>query len=236
MTTLAEGRHRFTVALGTAFALASILVIASQLSAHAARHVAAPTTPTPHPTSLFTGIPQHGAAIGSPSAPVTLVEYADLQCPYCGEWARSTLPVLVRQYVRPGKLRIVFNGLAFVGPDSVTALRAAFAAGRHGHLWDIVDGLYRRQGTENTGWVTDNLIKEIAAGVPGLDGGKLLAESGTSTVTGEMNKAAAAAQASGVNSTPSFQLGRTGGVLEPIRITSLAPDGIVPAINGALSR
>ena len=40
-------------------------------------------------TTLLRGIPQAGIALGSPDAPVTLVEYADLQCPFCAEWARG---------------------------------------------------------------------------------------------------------------------------------------------------
>ncbi len=100
---------------------------------------------------------------------MTLVEYADLQCPYCAQWARETLPVLVDEYVEAGKLRIVFQGLAFIGPDSDKALRTAIAAGQDNHLWDVVHGLYASQGAENSGWVTDGLVGEIASGVPGLD-------------------------------------------------------------------
>ena len=50
--------------------------------------------------------------LGSPDAPVTLVEYADLQCPFCAEWARGTFPAIVDEYVRPGQVRIEFRGLA----------------------------------------------------------------------------------------------------------------------------
>ena len=88
---------------------------------------------------LLRGIPQQGTALGSPDAPVTLVEYADLQCPYCAQWARDAFPELVRDYVRTGRVRIVFRGLAFLGPDSDAALRAALAAGQQ-----------RRRGTSST--------------------------------------------------------------------------------------
>ena len=98
---------------------------------------------------------------------MTLVEYADLQCPYCAQWALDALPTLVEDYVKPGKLRIVFRGLAFIGPDSDKALRTAIAAGENDHLWDVVHGLYVHQGAENAGWVTDGLVTEIAAGVRG---------------------------------------------------------------------
>ena len=103
-------------------------------------------------------------------APVTLVEYADLQCPYCAQWASTALPHLVRNYVGTGKLRIEFRGLAFIGPDSDEALRAALAAGRQDRLWNVVELLYANQSPENSGWASEELIHRIANSVvPGLD-------------------------------------------------------------------
>ena len=243
---LPHSRHRLIVALAAALLLAAFLIAANQISARTAGDSAA--TPAParavtggtaaaeYADSLLGGIPQQGAVLGSPTAPVTLVEYADLQCPYCGRWAREALPTLIERYVRPGKLRIVFNGMAFVGPDSNTALRTALAAGTHNHLWDVVDGLYIRQGTENSGWVSDDVIREVAAGVPGLDAGNLLEARWDSSVAAQIDRDAANARAVGISSTPSFQLGPTGGPLERVEVDSLAPDGITPAIEEALDR
>src|SRR5439155_6373170 len=101
------------------------LITASQFSGGGSRKPAAPRA---QPT-LFAGIPQRGNVLGSPHAPLTLVEYADLQCPYCGAFARDTLPALVSEYVRSGEVKLVFRGMAFVGPESLTALRAVVAAG-----------------------------------------------------------------------------------------------------------
>jgi len=222
--------------LCTAAALAGGLVAASVLGAR--DEGSAPVSaaaPEPEP-SLFAGIEQRGAALGSPRAPVTLVEYADLQCPYCAQWARDALPTLVEDYVRAGRLRIVFHGLAFIGPDSDKALRTAVAAGREGHLWEIVHGLYLNQGGENAGWVTDELVTGIAKGVPGLDPQALLASRWENSLDAQLKRFAAAAGAAGVNGTPAFQLGRTGGRLELVEVGSLGADGIVPAIDAALAR
>ncbi len=183
--------------------------------------------------SSLAGIPQRGIVLGDPDAPVTLVEYVDLQCPYCAEWAVRTFPVLVSDYVRTGKLRIVFHGLAFIGPDSDTALRTVLAAGREGRLWDVVAGFYVRQGTENAGWVTDDLVGEVATEA-GLDGDRLRSARSESWVTAELRKAQTAANAAGVQGTPSFQLGRTGGALELVKLRSLGPEGITPAIDALL--
>jgi protein-disulfide isomerase len=241
LRTLPSSRHRIAFVAGAGFVLAAILVATNQWSARTANadtastSVARQSVPSPA-RSPFAGIPQRGAALGSPDAPVTLVEYADLQCPYCAYWARTTLPVLVDRYVRQGKLRIVFNGLAFIGSDSEKALRAAEAAGLRDRLWDVLDSLYRRQGVENDGWVTDELLRDVAAVVPGLGGRRLLDERWRHRVDLEIERSRSAAVAAGVNGTPSFQLGRTGDPLEPLTIGSLDPQGIVPAIEEMLAR
>ena len=125
-----------------------------------------PTTPATvsgsDTVALLAGIPQQGSALGRKDAPVTLAEFADLQCPFCGEWSRSAFPEIVRDYVRPGKVRMDFRGLKFIGPDSEEALRFAYAAGLQGKLWHAVDLLYANQGEENSGWVTDEFLASVA--------------------------------------------------------------------------
>jgi protein-disulfide isomerase len=166
---------------------------------------------------------------------VTLVEYADLQCPYCAEWARETLPVIVSDYVRTGRVRIVFRGLAFLGADSELALRAVIAAGGQNRLWDLVDELYQRQGHENSDWVSEELPDAVAA-VPGLELQRLQRLGSRPATDRAMIRAALAAQTAGVQGTPSFELGRTGGPLRLIRLRSLGPEGIRPALDAALTR
>jgi predicted DsbA family dithiol-disulfide isomerase len=122
-----------------------------------------------------------------------------------------------------------------IGADSDEALRAAIAAGQDDHLWDIVHGLYEKQGAENAGWVTDELVTAIAAGVPGLDAERLLETRWEQGVEDEMERAAVAAQATGVSGKPAFQLGATGGRLRLLEVTSLGPEGIVPAIEDRLA-
>lgn len=223
-------RRRLAAALAAAAVAATALIAAAQLRAdeQAARPAAAPQGARP-----LAGIPQQGAFLGRADAPITLVEYADLQCPYCAEWARRTLPVLVSAYIRPGKLRIEFRGLAFLGPDSVVALRTAVAAGRHDRLWDIVDGLYLAHGAENSGWVSDALLQEIAERA-GLDYDRLVAEREQPWVARELERASASARAAHVEGTPAFELGRTGGPLSRVQVRSLDPAGITPAIESLL--
>ncbi len=136
---------------------------------------------------------------------------------------------------RTGALRIVFRGLAFIGPDSEKALRAALAAGEQDRLWDVVHGLYERQGPENTGWVSDDLIAEVAAGVRGLDAEELFERQSAGPIERQMAQSARAAQTAGINGTPAFQVGPTGGSLELVQVGSLDAAGLVPTIEAALA-
>jgi protein-disulfide isomerase len=186
--------------------------------------------------TVLGGVPQQGIGLGRPDAPVTLAEYADLQCPYCQQWTLSTLPTLVDDYVRKGELRIEFRGIAFIGPDSLSALEAAQAAGEQNRLWNVVDLLYWNQGAENSGWVTDELLTEIGANVPGLDTGQMLADRNSTAVTARIGKAQREADSAGIRSTPSFQIGRTGGALRPLDFSSLEPSEFTAAVDALLSR
>jgi protein-disulfide isomerase len=213
--------------LGAAALLAGALVLASELTARSepGRPAAAP--------SLLAGIPQRGDELGLADAPVTLVEYADLQCPYCAEFARAALPELVRDYVRDGRVKLVFRGLAFVGPDSETALRAAVAAGLQDRLWDVVHLLYAEQGAENSGWVADGL-REAAHRVR-LDRARLAADAASTGVARQLAAYGAAAAADGVRGTPSFLVGPTGGRLEPLSVASLDAASFRPTLDGLLA-
>ena len=185
----------------------------------------------PKVARMFRGIPQNGAALGSPTAPVTIHEFADPQCPYCGMWERDALPAIVSRYVRPGKVRIVFDGMDFLGTDSSTALRTAFAAGSQNHLWNVVALLYENQGEENTGWVTEPLLRGVGGAVPGLDTERMLADRNSAAVDNAVAGASSLAQQMGVQSTPSFAVGPRGGQMQLVDA-----DGLTTALDAALAR
>src|SRR6476619_1071509 len=64
----------------------------------------------------FAGIPQKGTTLGSPSAPATMMVFADMQCPFCAHFDNDVLPSLIQRYVRPGKLKLVFQPISILGP------------------------------------------------------------------------------------------------------------------------
>ena len=121
---------------------------------------------------LLKGIPQNGASLGEKDAPITLVEFADLQCPFCKQFALTTYPVIVNDYVSKGKVRIEFRTLTFIGPDSEKAARAAAAAGAQDREAYFTQLWYFNQGQENSGYATDEFIEKIwtAAGVDVAEG------------------------------------------------------------------
>ncbi len=186
--------------------------------------------------NLLRGIPQHGTTLGFPSAPVALLEFADPQCPYCGVWARDALPTIVARYVRTGKVMLVFEGMSFVGADSVTALRTALAAGRQNRFWNVLDLLYENQGGENTGWVTDSLLRSVGAAVPGLDTERMLGDRSSGAVDRMVAQASSVVRSAGVNATPTFAVGRTGGAIHVVHVTSLSPSALTPALDAALKQ
>ncbi len=236
---LLRGRGALFLAVGLVAGAAAVgLVIASQLGSDGSK-APAPVTRAAgaaDTAALFRGIPQSGNRLGSPSAPVTLIEFADLQCPYCGKYAVEILPTIVREYVRTGKVRLEFHGMAFVGPDSETALRTVVAAAAQNRLWNVLDLLYRNQGEENSGWVTEDLLRSVGRSVPGLDGARMLAERDSTAVSNQISEDASTASSAGINSTPTFlTVGRGERVARPLRITALDSSQFRSALNELLA-
>lgn len=126
--------------------------------------------------SLLKGIPQRGNVLGKATAPATIVEYIDLQCPFCQQFERQAMPTLIQQYVLTGKAKVVMRPIAFIGPDSQLGRLAAIAAGRQNKMFNFAELLYLNQGAENSGWLQNSTITAVAASVPGLDVPKLLTD------------------------------------------------------------
>jgi protein-disulfide isomerase len=164
--------------LGGAIVLVVALVVANQIGDHSSKPSASNIN-VDSVAEMLRGIPQKGIELGNPNAKLTLVEFSDPQCPWCGEWARTVFPSLAQNYVRSGKLRIEYRGLAFlddypnVDPkDSDRLLALAQAAGLQNKLWNVVELEFDNQGTENTGYATDALLRGLVKAVDGLDADK----------------------------------------------------------------
>lgn len=185
------------------------------------------------PIALFAGIPQNGETLGRADAPASMLVFEDPQCPYCQEWNNNTLPAVVNQFVRTGKLKLVYRGIAIIGPNSVKGLRAVFAAGHQDKLWNFSDALYEMQGAENSGWITNQAILS-AAHASGANGAAILAASPSKAVTAQLQLAASDAQTYQVQGTPTFVIEKPPSLPQQLSVTSLEPGPFTSELQAAL--
>jgi protein-disulfide isomerase len=236
----AAARRRRLTRLGAVLAAAALvvagLIVVSGSGSGSGAETAQPAGSSVPPAgvresrAMLAGIPENGITLGDPKAPVRVVEFADLQCPFCRDYTTGVMPRLVRDYVRTGKVRMEFRALAFIGPDSVRAARVAEAAARQDKLWNLVDLAYLNQGRENSGYATDAFLLRLAGAVPGLDVKRVFAERDGAAVSAQLDAADRLATRSGVNSTPTFLVGR-GSALKAVDAA-----GLPAAIKAAVGR
>jgi protein-disulfide isomerase len=232
----AAPRRLHAYAVAAALVAGALLIGLSQISVH--RGAAAPSqgggalAGIAETAALLDGIPQRGNTLGSPTAPVRLVEYADPQCPFCAQYARDVLPTLIRDYVRTGKVELVFRGLWFLGPDSGTALRTVTAAAPQKRFWNALELLYRNQGPENA-WVTDGVLRSIVTGA-GANADSVFAARDGRAVTTTIDGWSRLAQADGINAVPAFFVGRRGGAFERLQVAALSPSEFSTALDRVL--
>lgn len=93
-----------------------------------------------------------GVTKGDPNAPVTIVEFADYQCPGCGSFALSVKPQVDLSYVQSGKAKFVFYDLPLISihPHAFLAARAGRCANDQGRFWEYQDVIFRNQPNWST--------------------------------------------------------------------------------------
>lgn len=185
--------------------------------------------------ALFKGIPQNGLTLGSPFAPVTMVEYVDLQCPFCQAFETQVFPSIVQTYVRTGKLKVVLRPVDFIGPDSSRGRNALIAASMQNKGFDFAEILYDNQRVENTGWLNDSMVVQAAEGIPGLNPRLLYSQRSSSPVHRQAGNYDAAQLADKVNQTPTLFVGKTGSKGTVVNLASATDKAsLVQAIKQAL--
>jgi protein-disulfide isomerase len=205
--------------VAAAVAVAGLMVMLSQLGGGGLQEALA-------------GIPQEGTRLGRDDAPVTIQLYEDFQCPACGQFARETLPKVVERHVEPGDAKLVSETLVFIGPDSVPAARAAFAAGQQDRYWQYATLLFENQGAENSGYVTDEFLTNLARQTDGLDVNEWN-EARQSSFEKELLAAQQRAEEDGVNSTPSLVVsGPDGQVTLRGAVPAEDVDGAIQEVGG----
>lgn len=159
-------------------------------------------------------------AIGPADAKVTVVEFSDFQCPYCGivygrnlggtqyDAIRGTATKVVNDYAKTGKVRFVYHIMAFLGQESIDAANAALCAREIGGdeaFFKMHDAIFNNQKNENQGDFSKTNLKRIASdagfkttGIAGcIDSGKF---------NTQVTDSSARANAVGVEGTPTFAI------------------------------
>jgi len=173
---------------------------------------------------MLKGIPQHGNVLGSPKAPATMIEYIDLQCSACRAFETEIMPSIVQSYVRTGKVRVEARPIVAIGPDSQRGVVGSLAAAKQNRLFNFAQILYSNQGPENGGWLTDSVVQDAAASIPGLDVPALLQARESAAVRAQTKQFENDAIADHVGGTPTLYVGKTGGKLHEVS------PGVVPSV------
>ena len=181
----------------------------------------------------YAGIPQDGIRLGSRDAPATLVEFADLQCPFCAQYSVQVLPTIVEDYVRTGKISYELRIRSFLGRDSVRAAGAAAEAARENRMFQFADVFYRNQGPENSDYANAGFMREIAGQVDGLDVERVVAAADDPLSHPAVRAGEQFARRIGSTGTPDFYLRREG-ELTPLSVQGAAPEDYTAALDAAL--
>lgn len=165
---------------------------------------------------------------GSPTAPITVYEMSDFQCPFCKQHNDQTFPLIEREYIQTGKVRWIYINfpLSSIHPNAVPAAEFAMCAARQNRFWDAHDILFRTQRTwgplKNPGPFLMTLVDSL----------RLLRDPVASCLqNGETRQLigddAAGATRSGARSTPTFYI--EGGLMtgaQPITVFRQVLDSI----------
>ena len=100
--------------------------------------------------------------LGESNAPITILEWGDYQCTYCYKFHQNTLSVIEEDFIKTGKVKLVFKDFPLNGPDSLLAAQAAYCAEDQGKYWQYHNELYKNWGGEKTGWITRESLDRFA--------------------------------------------------------------------------
>ena len=207
-------------------ALAALVTLALALAVAPAARAQADPTPQSRPSAKKDVLAER--SMGSPTAPITVYEMSDFQCPYCRRHAVDVFPTLEQEYVKTGKVRWIFINfpLTSIHPNAAAAAELALCGARQGKFWPLHDLLFKYQDT----WAP---LKEPAPFLLSLaDSVHIPRPPMEACLTGESARPELQADASGANragaqSTPTFYI--EGGLLvgaQPVQVWTQILDSI----------
>ena len=112
--------------------------------------------------SLSVFIDNASPALGNPNAPITMVEFGDYQCTFCSKFFHETENSIITNYIKTGKVKILFKDYIILGQDSINAANAAHCANDQKLFWEYHSMLYNNWAGEDTGWADLTHLHEFA--------------------------------------------------------------------------
>jgi protein-disulfide isomerase len=117
---------------------------------------------TPQQITVNTFIQNGSPILGNLDAEVTLVEFGDYQCHFCNVYYQNTEHRIYENYVKTGKINVIFKDYTIIGPDSTIAALGAHCASEQGKFWEYHNTLYENWNGENNGWAGQENIFRFA--------------------------------------------------------------------------
>ena len=139
---------------------------------------------------------------GSPDAPVTMIEFSDFKCPYCGRFAAESLERLRKEYVSTGQVRFVYKHYAILGQESSRSAEASECIAEQGKFWEYHDAIFADQATTRS-TLDDPRLAELAGQV-GVDTTAFEECLASGRYTAQISQQSLSVQALGFRGTPSF--------------------------------
>ena len=141
--------------------------------------------------------------LGNPDAPIIILKWGDYQCTFCYKFHQNTLQIINEDFIKTGKVKVVFKDFPLNGPDSKLAAEASYCAQDQEKYWQYHDEVYRNWGGERTGWITREALTEFAQ-VVNLDTEKFNKCLDDNKYESKVNSLYAFGNNIGIDATPSF--------------------------------
>lgn len=143
----------------------------------------------------------HFPVLGNKDAKVTIIEFADFQCPFCERFYTGAEAEIIKNYVDKGLAKFAFRNYAFLGAESTWAAEAVECANEQGKFWEFHNYLYTHQGGENVGAFSKDNLKKFAKEL-NLDANKFDSCLDSDKYAKNVADDLAAGKEAGVNGTP----------------------------------
>lgn len=117
--------------------------------------------------------------LGSKTAPIKIMEFADFKCPACKSFHHKVLPRIKKEFIDTGKVQIYFTNFQYMGDDSVLAgmIGESIYHQNNDLFWSYYDFMYMNQKSEHENWINpDTLFELMERQIPDVDLNRVISD------------------------------------------------------------